>query len=273
MLLFFVTTVLAVEPPSRELLDDLDRWESGMDAVLAGPPGCWEFTGELRQVATLHQPPDFFSASRSQTFTREAPFTGRLEDGHWMDIVVSEETSSETELELPVIPLMGRTGGGATDGSESEEGARVSLSKDRVEVSHLFASSVSLLHEAVDAWAGRTETSFAQWDGEQEAVLFLREIPVTETDQRPIRVDVRFPEAAPRPDRVDAVWPRVVKVGKWPLRITIRDAQMHLLTHPHGDVSLPRLESLSLVTGFLGFTLGYEQVLTFRSATPCQKTP
>ena len=272
MIAFFVSAALAMEPPAPKIIDDLDRWESGMDAVLAGPPGCWAFTADVLQVGTVHQPPDFFSAGRSQTFTLQGTFSARLDEGRWSAIEVTpSDEDEETKLQVPVVPIVGRVH--VESDGEEEHSVSVSISQDSVKLSSLFGSSVSLLHEAVDEWAGRTETAMAQWDSDQQAVMFMREVPVTDSDHRPIRVDVRFPEAGIHADRVDAVWPRVVKVGNWPVRGTIRDAQMHLLSYQHEDVSLPRAESLSLVAGFLGFTMGFEQTLKYRTASPCQKTP
>jgi hypothetical protein len=271
LLFFFSLSALAMDPPAPELLDDLDRWESGMDAVLAGPAGCWDFEGEIRQVVTLHQPPDFFSAARTETVTVAGEFNARLDAGHWVAINVrSDVADGEQKLEVPVVPVVGKL---PIQPDDDPGAVSVNVSQEAIRVSTVFGSSVSLLHEAVDAWAGRTETALAEWDADADAVMFRREIPVTEKDNRPIRVDVRFPEAGLHPDRIDAVWPRVVKVGRWPVRGTIRDAQMHVRTYVYGEHLLPRAESLSLVAGFLGFTLGYEQTLTFRSAAICQKTP
>jgi hypothetical protein len=271
MVFFFTLSALAMEPPPPALLDDLDRWEAGMEEVLAGPSGCWDFVGEIRQVVTLHQPPDFFSTARMETVVLKGQFTARLDAGRWVVLDVKpDEEDGEQRLDLPVVPVVGKL---PVRSDEATEAVSVSISPEAIQVSTVFGSSVSLLHEAVDAWAGRTETALAEWDADRQAVLFRREIPVTERDSRPIRVDVRFPQAGAHADRIDAVWPRVVKVGRWPVRGTIRDAQMHVQTFLHGEHSLPRAESLSLVAGFLGFTMGYEQTLTYRSAAVCQKTP
>ena len=69
---------------------------------------------------------------------------------------------------------------------------------------------------------------------------------------------------------VDAVWPRLIKLGQWPVRIKIRDGQAHLVGHLHQDTVLPLAESLSFVVGVLGWTVGIEQSLTYTTATPCQ---
>jgi len=280
MILLLSAAAFSMEPPSFELLDDLDRWEKGMDNVMAGPQGCWDFTGEVVQTVTLHQPPDFFSSARVSEFSGKGTFKARLDEGVWGKITQEmEDKEDETDFEMPIVPLIGEVR--SKDGDDGQS-VSISVSQDTVQVAESLGKSVNLLRQAVDEWAGRTETALAQWDKEQQAVMLMREIPVTEDDHRPIHVDVRFPEAGEHADRIDAVWPRIVKVGKWPVRATIRDAQMHLLAYPHEGMSLPRAESLSLVVGFLGYTLGYEQTLKYRSAAQCtgdadavedQKTP
>ncbi len=271
MILFIAVAALAIEPPSMKLLDDLDRWEKGMDNVMAGPQGCWDFAGAVTQTVTLHQPPDFFSAARNEEFEGKGTFKARLKDGVWGEIeqeMEKKEDDGETDFELPIVPLIGEVRSEEAEGEE--QSVSISVSQDTVQVAESLGKSVNLLRQAVDEWAGRTETAVAQWDKEQAAVMLLREIPVTDTDDRPIHVNVRFPEAGEHADRIDAVWPRTVKVGKWPVRATIRDAQMHVLAYQYEGMSLPRAESVSLVVGFLGYTLGYEQTLQFRSAARCE---
>jgi len=288
MLALLSAAALAVAPPSFELLDDIDRWEDGMDNVLQGPRGCWDFSGDFKQTVTLHQPPDFFSAARIKDFVGKGSFKARLKDGVWvtfdhaydpsdngiatlgkvvgeMDEESKEEDWDPEDFEIPVVPLVGEV-----PSEMDEEDVREMnefLGDDASAIT--LKKSVNLLRQAVDEWAGRTETAVAQWDSKQEAVMFLREIPVADDDPRPIHIDVRFPAAGEYVDRIDAVWPRIVKIGKWPIRLTIRDAQMHLLAYQHDGMSLPRAESLSLVVGFMGFTMGFEQTLKFKTAARC----
>lgn len=260
------------EPPSRELLDDLDRWERGQDAFLDGPPGCWDLTGNVRQVVTLHQPPDRFSAARHEQFPMVGTVKGRMIDGLWQGKKLEQDTKPEGhphEFDVPVYPLFG-TFPEDPNAPKAEETFTVSVGESGgAQIGGSIGQSVNVLREAVEEWSGSVETSLAQWDEAQQAVLYLRELPLSDEDDRPIQVTVRFPAAGERADRIDAVWPALIKLGQWPVRFTIRDAQMHAVGHPHQDVVLPWAESLSFVGGGLGYTFGYEQAVTWRSATPC----
>lgn len=268
MLSALIAATALAGPPSFELLDDIDRWESGQLAFLAGPAGCWDLTGEATQVVTLHQPPDFFSAARNERFAMEGAVSGRLVDGVWTDEIEAKlkPVDHEVEIDVGVASLFGTRPEKEKD--ESEEEVIISVGDGgNAQISAGIDQAANVLLHAVEETAGNVETSVAQWDDEQEAVLYLRELPL-EGDNRPIKVTVRFPDAG-KADRIDAVWPQLIKVGEWPLKVKIRDAQMHAVGHAHQDKVLPWAEGLSFVFGALGYTVGFEQKVTWRSATPC----
>lgn len=255
-------------PPSYELLDDHDRWEAGQNALIDGPAGCWDLTGEASQVVTFHQPPDFFSAARSQQFPVDSVVTGRLVDGSWQGEVVRKTKPGqdlEVDLDIEIYPLFGSLPAQRDDSNEFS----ISLNDGQAQVGGSIGTSANLLREAIDVRSGSAETSYARWDSDENAVFFDRQIPVSKDDDRPIELAVRFPEAGKTADRIDALWPKKIKVGQWPVRVTIRDAQMHLVGHEVNGQVFPWAESVSFVAGVLGYTVGYAQQVTWKSATPC----
>jgi len=261
----------AGERPTNELLDDLDRWHDGMDAMLAGPPGCWEFAGTSKQLLRVHRGPDMFSAATEKDYAFDGTFSGRLEDGVWHDLkqVVKATEEEGDDVYIPAAPLMGRMEKSDTTYEEGDVSLSITIDDDGSSVEGSMLSGVNLLQEAVDNWAGSTEISVARWDAANSAVVLERDIPVSEDDKRTIRVETRFPDAGAQAARIDAVWPRLVKLGSWPVTLKIRDAQMHMLGYQHEALVLPQAESISLTASALGFTASYEQQLTFTSATAC----
>ncbi len=272
-MLLVLLTALSLGAPTRELLDDIPRWEDGQDALLDGPAGCWDLQGDVKQVMTLHQPPDFFSSARNESFPMTGTIRGRLVDGIWTGELVQDVKADghELELEVPVYPLFGSRPENEVKTDNQE--LSISIGDGSTKMSGSIGQSVNILREAVDAFSGSVETSLAQWDEEQKAVLLLREMPLSDNDNRRIEVTVRFPDGQATADRVDVVWPKLVKVGEWPFKVKLRDAQMHAVGHPHGDIMLPWAESLSLVAGAMGYTVGFEQTVTWRKATPCDVGP
>lgn len=265
----------AAGPPPLELLDDLNRWEAGQDALIEGPRGCWELSGRGKLVVTLHQPPDFLSAARNQAYVFEGPFTARMVDGTWKELKSELKAAKEDELEVDIDlhPLFGVR----PETNEEIEEVSIELGGGDPQISASLDQSANLLRRAIDELTGSVETSLAQWDAEQEAVVYLREVPVSDKDRRAVKVNVRFPGAGPHADRLDAVWPRMVKVGEWPLFVKVRDGQAHLQGFVHegagGAVVLPLAETMSFVVGALGYTLGFEQAMTYEGATPCSEPP
>jgi hypothetical protein len=268
--LWITSVVWAVEPPSLALLDDIDRWEAGQAQLISGPPGCWTLEGTARQAISLHQPPDWFSAARNEVFAYEGGFRGTLVDGVWVELVsaLAKVDDHKLDLDAGVHPLIGVM----PNQEEEPESASISIGDGGAQVDGSVVQGVNILTEAIEALSGSVETSMAQWDREAGAVMYLRQMPLSDTDSRPIKVDVRFPAAGALPDRIDVVWPRLIKIGEWPLIAKFRDAQAHIIGHPHADKVLPWAESASFTVGAMGFTAGWEQVLTYTKATPCAAT-
>ena len=268
MFIVMITLAQAAEPPPFEVLDDIERWESGQDALILGPEGCWELEGKATQTLTVYQPPDFFAAARSEEFRFEGTFRGVLRDGSWSYIDQALKPTRELKWDLDgalgVTPLIGRM----PDHDSHSEGTEISVSNDGAAISGAVAGGVNLLQEVIEALSGPAETSVAQWDRAAGAVNYLREVCM-ELSNKPIEVTTRFPAGGDKADRVDVIWPKLIKVGEWPLVAKIRDAQAHVVGHRQGDLTLPWAESISVNVGAWGFTLGWEQTLTYTRATQC----
>jgi len=266
--LLMSSAVWALDPPSHELLDDIERWEAGQALLISGPPGCWRLEGTARQAISLHQPPDWFSAARNEVFAYEGPFHGTLVDGVWVDLSsdLKKVADHKLDLDVGVHPLIG-----VLPESEFElEDTRITIGGDgTASVDGSVVQGVNILTEAIEELSGNVETSMAQWDRETNAVMYLRQMPLSDNDNRPIKVDVRFPEGGPLPDRLDVVWPKLIKMGDWPLIAKFRDAQAHIVGHLHEEKVLPWAESASFTVGAMGFTAGWEQVIQYTKATPC----
>jgi len=272
----------AGDRPTNELLDDIDRWHAGMDAMLAGPTGCWEFKGSSRQLLRAHRGPDRFSGATKQDYSFDGTFSGRLDEGVWHDLeqVANDADSAGDHVYIPAAPLIGRINKEEAhfDGDErihdwtEDMSLSILVDGDRTLVEGSMLSSVNLLDEMIDTWAGSTEVSVARWDAIASEVVLERDIPVSDTDQRPIRVETRFPEAGAQAARIDAVWPRVLKLGVRPATLTMRDIQMHIVGYQHDGLVLPRAETISFTASAMGMTASYSQEIRFTSATACAQT-
>lgn len=274
------------KPPTVDT-DEVGKWETASAGVLAGPAGCWDFTGEVQLTATTHVAPGLFGGTPPEEHTFSGPFEGRLDDGTWLrfEYRVQPTDPDDPEVSVPIFPLIGvidasvvnleRLGRPEPDDDDVTLPAKdgedeITIRDGEASLSVGGMKPLNLLSDALDEWAGSVATSLAQWDAERDGVMLLREVPIRDEPRAPVAaLGVFFPDGGVQPTELSARWPRTVKVGTWPLRVTLKDAQMHVRTHPVGEHVLPLLESASLIATAMGFTVGYDQTLVFQTATPC----
>lgn len=274
--MWFVSLAFAV-PPEGVVVDDLDRWERQSQALLAGPKGCWELAGKVELLAAGYVPASRWSGSerRDHAFTGE--FVGRLEDGVWtsfrwsLDPVARKDEAADEELDLPLFPMMGRIDPEIVERTDLEPAPD---GKERESIS--FGTdgegkeALNTLQRILDGLDPKTATSYAEWSEADRGIRLFQDVPLSDAPRADtVAITTFFPEGGPHGDRLDAIFPRRVKVGDGLVKATMFDAQMHLRGQVAGDGVLPALESLSVGVGAFGFTIGYEQRLTYQRATRC----
>ncbi len=278
MIWWWMSVALAASPEGVDL-DDISRWREGIAALGDGPAGCWDMRGDVAVRVAFLAAPDRFSSLGVREFAVAGPFTGRLSDGVWKDLeadfalVDPPKDVEPGEIDLPVVPLVGRSV------QESEDGEGFTLSVDAsdgnmdVAADAYGSQAMSLLRSAIEDWGSNVSTSYARWNEERGGVEWVEFVPIHADEKRSPEVEVTafFPGGAPLPLELDAVWPRTIKIrpdGSI-FRVTIKDAQMHVRSEVAAELLFPVVESASLILGFMGFTIGYEQKLTYRQASPC----
>lgn len=259
--------------PGDEALLDLDRWDAAADRLVDGPDGCWVFEGEATQTVVVYQAPSRMFTASQRTIEAQGPFTARLEGQRWVKIQYEPESSDpDLDLDLDLWPLMGKLSHRRGEGEREEVAISLSSSggEDGAQISGGVKAGMGLLHEAFEKLTGSVETGYATWDEQRNAVRYLREVAVSdERKDKTVTVAAWYPDGGAHATRIDAAWPKQMKLGRWPARITLRDPQMHVQGFVYEDQVLPNAESVSLVAGFFGFTVGFEQQLRYRTATPC----
>ena len=84
-----------------------------------------------------------------------------------------------------------------------------------------------------------------------------------------VTVESQFPSGGDGLSRLDAQFPKRVKVGEWPLKVTLMDTQFHLRQQAIGSTWLPQVEGFTVMAGVLGFTVGWEQQIVYATAQAC----
>ncbi|MCO4747492.1 MAG: hypothetical protein KC912_22010 [Proteobacteria bacterium] len=243
-------------------IDDLDHWQQDTDAMLKGPPGCWEFTGGGQVVIALYTPAGMWSRAEEHRSTTTGTFTGVLEDGVWRDVAfvtTEQEGMVETDFEPSFLFGVRDKKKASTSAPSPSSGA---------------ADAANFIDRLLDSIDPATTMSYAQWTTDKSMVEFVQHVPLDDS-RRPKEVTLRtqFPEGE-RATAIDALFPRRLNLAdlsdeKLPIRVTLMDGQAHLRSQAFDDIVLPGAETMSMVVGLLGYTIGYEQRVVYKTAQKC----
>jgi len=283
-------------PPEGVDPTDFERWEVAADAALDGPEGCWELTGTLRVDAALHSPATAFTRGDTAKLVASGTWSGRLDTGTWTRFdytLTSAQTDDPDLMEVPIFPVIGKIDqdvvnvehkAAHADDDDDDELKVEKSNKRRGSVSISIggddddddgpsggAEAINLMQQAIDAWDPSTATSVTQWLDEPGAIELLQDFPIFDDDPKSpvVTVTSHFPEGGTGLSRLDAQFPKRVKVGEWPLRVNLMDVQFHLRQQQIGRSYLPQVEGFTLMAGVLGFTFGYEQQIAYATAQAC----
>jgi hypothetical protein len=255
-------TARAAMPPGVDL-DDVEKWEVNADRLLALPPGCWEWVGQVAWD---------WDVGRFGGSAGHAVIAGRTLDGAWGSILLRPQGELRRDgKEDPVqvydakearfAPLVGRlTGGQVTvaGGAPEEEGAELEEN----------AEAVNVLHEALDRISGSAYTSWAEWDEARGGVVLHRSIPLEGGGEQEIVASILFPDGGTLPTALDLAFPEAFRTGGlfgW----TIRDATVHVQGVVRNGEVYPSAESFSFGFGTFGFRFSGAQTLTWKEITRC----
>lgn len=273
MLALALAPLALAAPPDGVDLDDLDLWEARARDVLAGPVGCWVLEGNLELAYTVYTPPSLFSRAEKHTNRSGGTFVGRFVDGKWtaFDYTLDPiEGDKDGQIEVPVRPMMGKYDASVVQRVTTSADEQPSYVSIRDGGGGGGAEAMSLLDRAIDLIDPDSSTAYAQWDDEAGGVRLIQDVPMTDFARSDtLTITTLFPGGGPLGTRVDAEFPRRVRGGNKIVHVSLYDAQMHLRGQIAGGVVLPAKESVSMGIGALGFTLGYEQSLTYTRAVGC----
>jgi len=265
MLLLALIGLAFAQPPDGVDPEDIDHWSIAAEAVLDGPAGCWEVVGE----ATWNWDFGRFGANRGS-----AAFVSRFEGGEWGRFhleplgeiargrgrFAKEGTVAYDRSEAKFVPLIGKLQGGSVTVSSAEDpdDEGVELEED---------STVNVLREVLDRIGGESESTWAQWDEVERAMVLERMVPIGKSNKE-ARISSRFPEGRDVPAQVDVVLPERVAYGILP-RITIQDASVKLRGRDHRGSFFPTAETVHYEASVLGFRFSGDQTIVYRKMKRC----
>jgi len=269
-------------PPEGIDPDDFGHWESAADRALDGPGGCWELTGAVQVDGGLHSPGTAFVRGDTYRVSGTGTWEGRIEDGEWKDFTYAWRELSGAGLDIPIWPLVGKIEQSVVTNATPEDvvvkakdGSTIEIDfDDDDEGGNSTTQAINIFHEVVDSWEPAGSTTVSEWSDELGAIKLIQDIPLLDKVNPPtVTVTSVFPGGDEHPTVIDAAFPKRIKLGEWPLKVTLMDTQFHLRQQPVGTYVLPQVEGFTLMAGVLGFTLGYEQQLTYVTAQACTSDP
>ena len=256
-------TALSAVPPNVDL-NDIDHWESAAEEILDLPGGCWEWVGQAS-----------WDWRTNRTTTRgDAVFAGRTDSGIWGEVhlqPLGEElvdrrgtTARVYEREKArFVPLVGRMRGGRMVVAGDDEGAEEVKAEEPINV----------LRSALRRIGGDAFTSWAEWDDARGGVVLNRSIPLAEGRAEEIEVAIFFPSGGDVPSLLDVRFPVRFSTGRWPLKRTVRDAEVHVRGLIRGNVVYPSSEAFRFKYRFLGSGYHGAQTVVYKRITRCSMAP
>jgi hypothetical protein len=249
----FLAVAFAQDP------DDPGPWWAASEALLDGPPGCWEVVGRASWDHDLGR----WGSTRGQ-----AVFASRMVDGVWGEIKVlplgtvdraagaREEDALEYDASQRFTPLVGRVRGLAVRLDDHRE-LQVTRSKDpRVE-------PVNTLRDAIDRLSGGVETASVTRAG-GEVVLDRRR--GVGRSHAPLDATVHFAGTVPIAWDVALLEPYRKDIFGL-ARVTTLTVQLR--AHPSNGLALPDAEAMTFDLDLAGIHIRGAQTLVYTSFLPC----
>jgi hypothetical protein len=247
-------------PPVGVDLEDGQRWETAPNALLDGPPGCWEVVG----YATWDHDLGRWGSTRG-----EALFVGRMVDGVWGPFRVFPRGEYVDGAEAPIYveedrftPFFGRVRGLRVRLDRSRD-LQVDRSKDpRVEAVSTVDDVLSKLTQDVETWE-------VSW--EEDAVVLTRTGTAGRKEAQ-VTSRTTFPGGGTIAETHSvALVGTYVHKGLFPARVRALD--LRLEGRLEDGVVLPVRETLSFDLGLVVARVKASQEIVYRHVGACPDSP
>jgi len=282
MLAWLYPSAMAAAPPALTLadLEDPEPWEQRARALIDGPPGCIQVQGRVRLQVSLYTPGGWISRGERSDVVGQGRFSGTLDQGVWTQLETTWDEAPTTAAggirvdrihpivgRLPAMPV-----GQAEERGDQEGDGDVAIAMGegglRIDVNDSGEAALGVLDETLESIDPGVTTAYVVWDEAASAVRLHQLVALG--DREDLEITVLFPGDGP-PTRLDAVFPSVLKRREEGLTFTARDAQLHLRGQVTDLGLVPGAEGVSVVMGVLGFTVGFDQRLSYDRVRACPK--
>jgi hypothetical protein len=192
---------------------------------------------------------------------------GRLDHGVWTSWGPPlRDDLPDDKVDLGAItayPMVGKT---VDEHDRDGDGGSMSVSSSGdVAVASSGPQAVNLLDEILDEVDPGVTMAYVEPEADGWALVEHADVAGHEDD-----VDMRWHiDKSGVPKALDVTFPKRMRVGDGMVSATVLNGQLHLVGQTTELGTLPSVESLSVVVGAFGFTLGVEQEIRYTRVRPC----
>jgi hypothetical protein len=248
-------------------LDDIAATKRRARVLLDGPPGCIEVQAEAKDTFVVMSPGGLFGSPGHRVYSASGTIFGRLDHGVWTSWgppLRDDHPDDGVDFgSIVAFPMVGRSVEHEHD-AERSGSVSVDASGD-VAVASAGPKAANMLDEILDeidpsitmayvepAEGGWALVEHADIDGHQEDLEMRWHI-----------------DPSGQPSALDVTFPKRIQVGDAVMKVRVLNGQLHLRGQTNELGTVPTRESLSLVAGAFGFTVGVEQEIRYVRARAC----
>jgi hypothetical protein len=249
-------------------LDDIAAAKRRARTLLDGPDRCIELQAEAKDTIVIMSPGGLFGSPRESTYTASGTVFGRLDHGVWTSWGPPlHDDRPDDDVALGAVtarPMVGKTP--EHEGDPEHHGSVSVSSSGDVALASSGPQAANLLDEVLDEVDPEVTVAYVEPDTQGWALVEQADIAGQEDD-----LDMRWHiDPTGLPTALDVTFPKRMQIGDGAVKARVLNGQLHLRGQTNELGTLPVSESLSVVVGVLGFTVGVEQEIRYVRARPCQ---
>ena len=248
-------------------LDDIGATKRRARTLLDGPDRCIEVQAEAKVTVVILGSGGLFGSPTQSVHTASGSLFGRLDHGVWKSWGPPlQDDHPDDQVTLGAItahPMVGKTV--EHEGDPEHSGSMSVSGSGDVALANSGPKAVNLLDEILDEVDPQVTMAYVEPDAGGWALVEHADIAGQEED-----LDMRWHiEASGLPTALDVTFPKRMRLGDGLVAAKVLNGQLHLAGMTNELGTLPTIESLSVVVGVLGFTVGVEQEIRYARVRPC----
>ena len=248
-------------------LDDITATKRRVRPLLDGPPGCIEVQAEAKDTIVVMSPGGMFGSPGQRVYSASGTIFGRLDHGVWTSwgpALRDDHPDDGVDFgSVIAFPLVGRST--ELEDDDEHHGSVSVDSSGGVAVASAGPKAVNMLDEILEEIDPSITMAYVEPADGGWALVEHADIKDHEDD-----LEMRWLiDQGGLPTSLDVTFPKRITFGDSVVKVRVLNGQLHLRGQTNELGTVPTRESLSLVAGAFGFTIGVEQEIRYVRARAC----